>query len=81
MLASTTLSLLALAAAVHAHTGAFAPGMYCKGGNDPTKDDQNTNTVVNPLYQMGKSTWWFQHDRGCDTVPPPAGKNIFACIR
>ncbi|KAF2436172.1 hypothetical protein EJ08DRAFT_579062, partial [Tothia fuscella] len=74
MLASTTLSLLALVAAAQAHVGIYAPGMYCKGGSDPTKDDSNTNTVVNPLYNLAKADWWFQHDRGCDKVPPPEGE-------
>jgi hypothetical protein len=73
MLAST-LSLLALVAATQAHTGAWAPGMYCRGGPVAGEDNQNTNTVVNPLYQFSKEDWWFQHERGCDKVPPPAGE-------
>jgi hypothetical protein len=68
----TFLPLLALVATTTAHTAAWAPGMYCRGGADPTKDDQNTNLAVNPLYQLAKADWWFQHDRGCDKVPPPA---------
>jgi len=68
--------LLALGAATlaSAHTAAWAPGMYCRGGVDPTKDDQNTNLVVNPLYQLAQRDWWFQHDRGCDAVPPATGE-------
>ncbi|KAF2832451.1 hypothetical protein CC86DRAFT_280425 [Ophiobolus disseminans] len=46
--------------------------MYCRGGADATKDDQNTNLVVNPLYNLAKQDWWFQHHRGCDKVPPKA---------
>lgn len=26
--------------------------------------------VVNPLYNLPKSEWWMQHDRGCDQIPP-----------
>ncbi|KAI1193918.1 hypothetical protein F5X97DRAFT_312517, partial [Nemania serpens] len=68
------LALLALAVTAQAHTAAFAPGMYCKGGNKVGVDDQNTNTVVNPMYQLSLKDFWFQHDRGCDQVPPPAGE-------
>ena len=65
--------ILALASLASAHTGAFAPGMYCRGG--PTDvDDNNTNTVVNPLGDLTKSDWWFQHDRSCGAFPPPAGE-------
>lgn len=35
-----------------------------------SEDDQNTNTAVNPLYELPKSDWWMQHDRGCDAYPP-----------
>jgi hypothetical protein len=70
MLASTV-SFLALVAAAQAHIGAWAPGMYCRGGNNTAVDDQNTNLVVNPVYQLSKQDWWFQHDRGCDKAPPP----------
>ncbi|KAF2475468.1 uncharacterized protein BDR25DRAFT_279546 [Lindgomyces ingoldianus] len=48
--------------------------MYCRGGNDTTKDEPNTNLAVNPLYQLDKADWWFQHDRGCDAAPPAAGE-------
>ena len=72
MLPSLILSV-ALASLVSGHTGAFAPGMYCRGG--PTDvDDNNTNTVVNPLGDLTKSDWWFQNDRGCTKKPPPAGE-------
>lgn len=70
----TTILSLALATAITAHTAAWAPGMYCRGGNDTSVDNQNTNLAVNPLYDHTKEDWWFQHDRGCDAVPPPAGE-------
>jgi hypothetical protein len=70
----TTLLALGFTALASAHVAAFAPGMYCRGGPDPSVDNQNTNTVVNPLYQLAKEDWWFQHDRGCDKVPPKAGE-------
>jgi hypothetical protein len=73
MLASLSF-VLALAATASAHTAAWAPGMYCRGGNSTTTDDQNTNLAVNPLYQLSQKDWWFQHDRGCDGAPPAAGE-------
>jgi hypothetical protein len=57
-----------------AHVSAWARGMYCMGGPDPNKDDQNTNTIVRPLYDLPQNEWWFQHDRGCDEAPPPEGE-------
>ncbi|KAL3460260.1 hypothetical protein BJX64DRAFT_263498 [Aspergillus heterothallicus] len=56
-----------------AHTVAWTKGMYCFGGPDPTSESQNTNTAVNPLYNLTQPDWWFQHDRGCDAVPPAKG--------
>jgi len=44
--------------------------MYCFGGPNPGQDDQNTNTAVSPLFNLPKSQWWFQADRGCDRAPP-----------
>lgn len=70
----TTILYLALATGITAHTAAWAPGMYCRGGADPNKDDQNTNLAVNPLYNLTKKDWWFQHHRGCDAVPPKKGE-------
>ena len=64
---------LGCAIAVEAHVGVFTDGMFCRGGNDGT-DNQNTNLVVNPLYNMTKDNWWMQRDRGCDKVPPPEGE-------
>ncbi len=68
------LALLGLSTIAHAHTAAFARGMYCRGGPNPNQDDQNTNTAVNPLFGLSRAQWWFQADRGCDRVPPPAGE-------
>lgn len=68
----TALFSTALISLASAHTAAWAKGMYCRGGADPTKDEPNTRTAVDPLYNLTKQDWWFQHDRGCDLVPPPA---------
>ncbi|KAM0278761.1 hypothetical protein ACHAQH_004952 [Verticillium albo-atrum] len=65
---------LILAAAAEAHIGVFTDGMSCRGGNNPSIDDQNTNLVVNPLYNLSPSELWMQADRGCDKLPPPDGK-------
>lgn len=67
----TTLLTTAFSALASAHTAAWAQGMYCKGGPDPTTDDPTTSTAVKPLYRLLKEDWWFQHDRGCDAAPPP----------
>ncbi|CAI6097588.1 unnamed protein product [Clonostachys chloroleuca] len=65
-------SLLAISA--NAHVGTWNPGMYCKGGNNTNEDNQNTNLIVNPLYQLEKDVWWQQRDRGCHLAPPPDGE-------
>lgn len=64
--------VLALATTSFAHTAAWAPGMYCRNGTSGG-DDNNTNDAVNPLYNLTKADWWFQHDRLCDTFPPLPG--------
>ena len=64
---------LLLPALANAHIASFGPGMYCKGGLTG-ENNQNNNLPVAPLYQLTKDKWWFQHDRGCDTAPPPAGE-------
>lgn len=64
---------LGCAVAVEAHVGVFTDGMFCRGGNDGG-DNQNTNLVVNPLYNLTTDQWWMQRDRGCDKVPPPEGE-------
>jgi hypothetical protein len=66
-------ALLALVATSQAHTVGWAKGMYCLGGNVAGQDDPNTNTAVNPLYNLSFQDFWFQHDRGCDQVPPADG--------
>jgi len=68
--------VLAAVSQTEAHTAAFANGMYCRGGPNPGQDDQNTNTAVNPLYNLPRSQWWFQADRGCDRVPPAQGQYL-----
>ncbi|KAK5989550.1 hypothetical protein PT974_11077 [Cladobotryum mycophilum] len=67
---------VALASGAAAHTAAFAKGMYCEGGANPNQYDQNSNTPVNPLYQLPKSQWWMQADRGCKNVPPRNGESL-----
>lgn len=92
MAISLYVSVLAFSASVRAHTGFWAPGMYCKGvrnsvsycsfessfprdavrrsdrslilfdiismqGNTGT-DDQNSNAIVQPLYQLPFNQWW-----------------------
>ncbi|KAK3353235.1 WSC domain-containing protein [Lasiosphaeria hispida] len=64
----------ALATGATAHVAAWAKGMYCKGGNNASVDNQNTNTAVVPLYNLPFEDFWMQHDRGCDKVPPPSGE-------
>ncbi|KAF2682968.1 hypothetical protein K458DRAFT_419212 [Lentithecium fluviatile CBS 122367] len=66
-----TITLISLASA---HTAAWAKGMYCGNGPNPSVDSPNTNTAVSPLYMLNKEDWWFQHNRGCDAAPPPAGE-------
>ncbi len=56
-----------------AHIASFAKGMYCRSGLTG-ENNLNSNLPVNPLYQLSKKDWWFQHDRGCDGAPPPAGE-------
>jgi len=67
-------ALLALSSLAHAHHAAFANGMYCRGGPNPGDNDQNNNVPVWPVYQLTRAEWWFQHHRGCDRNPPPAGE-------
>jgi hypothetical protein len=73
MLAVTS-TLLAFIAVAQGHTFGFAKGMYCKGGNVTGVDDTNTNIPVGPLFNFTKAEFWFQAERGCDQVPPPAGE-------
>ncbi|OAP54840.1 hypothetical protein AYL99_11288 [Fonsecaea erecta] len=73
MAAALILSGLTLAGVVQAHIAAFAKGMYCENGTDPSNPNFNSNAPVSPLYNLTQDQWWFQHDRGCDGVPPPPG--------
>jgi hypothetical protein len=45
-----------------------------QNGSDPTHPNFNNNLPVDPLYNLTQDQWWFQHDRGCDKVPPPPGQ-------
>ncbi|KIX03945.1 uncharacterized protein Z518_07498 [Rhinocladiella mackenziei CBS 650.93] len=67
------LAALALSRVALAHIAAFAKGMYCENGTDPANPNVNSNAPVSPLYELNQEDWWFQHDRGCDKVPPPEG--------
>ena len=68
--------ILALSSLAEAHVAAFVKGMYCEGGNVTGVDNPNTNTAVNPLYELPKEEWWFQHVWSCDQFPPPAGEMV-----
>ncbi|KAH8652406.1 hypothetical protein BX600DRAFT_93495 [Xylariales sp. PMI_506] len=67
---------VAFATAANAHVAAWTKGMYCLNGTTPGSEDRNTNTAVNPLYNLTKSDWWMQHDRGCDQFPPADGDSL-----
>ena len=69
----TLLAAVILPALASAHIASWGPGMYCRGGL-PGQNNKNNNLPVAPLYQHSKADWWFQHDRNCDTAPPPAGE-------
>ncbi|CAJ2512527.1 Uu.00g055420.m01.CDS01 [Anthostomella pinea] len=73
---SSTFAILASAGYARAHTAAWVRGMYCLNGTSPGVDDSNTNTAVNPLWDLPKSQWWMQHDRGCDQFPPADGDSL-----
>lgn len=49
---------------------------HVKGGPDPNNYDPNSNTPVNPLYNLPKSQWWMQADRGCNNNPPKNGASV-----
>jgi hypothetical protein len=75
-LIQSSIILLILVSRSYAHTAAWHPAMWCFGGTDPTVDDQNTNTAVNPLYQLSFDDFWFQRGRGCLAAPPAAGEYL-----
>lgn len=66
-------ALLAVAAVANAHVIGWHKGMYCLNGTTAGVDEANNNVPVAPLYQLSKTNWWFQHDRGCDGFPPATG--------
>ncbi|KAF9476867.1 hypothetical protein BDN70DRAFT_881859 [Pholiota conissans] len=62
-----------LALGVNGHVAAWHKGMYCLNGTISGVDDQDTNSAVQPLYQLNKTDWWMHHFNGCDQFPPAAG--------
>jgi len=68
-----SLVVLAWSNVADAHVAAWARGMYCQGGPNPGQDDPNNNYPTWPVYQLPRSQWWFQADRGCDRAPPAQG--------
>ncbi|KAJ7454823.1 hypothetical protein FB451DRAFT_1279496 [Mycena latifolia] len=70
---SVILYTFLLAPLAGAHFAAWHKGMYCLNGTTPGFDDQNTNAIVNPLFNMKKEDWWFHHNNGCDQFPPADG--------
>ncbi|KAJ7723815.1 hypothetical protein B0H16DRAFT_1333847 [Mycena metata] len=65
--------VLSLGSLATAHFAAWHKGMYCLNGTTPGFDDENTNAIVNPLFNMTKDDWWFHHYNGCDEFPPAEG--------
>ncbi|KAF7375133.1 hypothetical protein MSAN_00399700 [Mycena sanguinolenta] len=56
-----------------AHVAAWHKGMYCLNGTTPGFDDQNANTIANPLFNLKKDQWWFHAVDKCDQFPPDQG--------
>ncbi|KAJ6448877.1 hypothetical protein C8R45DRAFT_1045484 [Mycena sanguinolenta] len=56
-----------------AHVAAWHKGMYCLNGTTPGFDDQNANTIANPLFNLTKKDWWFHAIDHCDQFPPDEG--------
>ncbi|KAJ7685992.1 hypothetical protein B0H17DRAFT_1072809 [Mycena rosella] len=67
------LLLLSLSGLTRAHFAAWHKGMYCLNGTTPGYDDDDTNAIVNPLFNLTKDDWWFHHYNGCDDFPPDEG--------
>ncbi|KAJ7445091.1 hypothetical protein FB451DRAFT_1412910 [Mycena latifolia] len=65
--------LLSLSRLTSAHFAAWHRGMYCLNGTIAGEDNQDTNDIVNPLFNMTKDDWWFHHYNGCDDFPPDEG--------
>jgi len=68
-----SLAVVFSALRVQAHIAAWHAGMYCQNGVLGT-DDPSNNDVVNPLFNLTFSDWWFHHNNGCDQFPPPEGE-------
>ncbi|EKG10038.1 hypothetical protein MPH_12865 [Macrophomina phaseolina MS6] len=47
--------------------------MYCRNGTEEGIDNGDNSAPVPPLYNLPKSKWWFQADRGCSSFPPDDG--------
>ncbi|KAF7368474.1 hypothetical protein MVEN_00170600 [Mycena venus] len=65
--------VLSLSGFAMAHFAAWHKGMYCLNGTTPGYDDNDTNDIVNPLFNLTKDDWWFHHYNGCDDFPPDDG--------
>ncbi|KAF7330347.1 hypothetical protein MVEN_02473000 [Mycena venus] len=65
--------LLFLSPFAVAHVAAWHKGMYCLNGTTPGFDDQNTNSIANPLFNLKKEDWWFHGIDHCDQFPPADG--------
>ncbi|KAJ6517256.1 hypothetical protein C8R47DRAFT_1000280 [Mycena vitilis] len=64
---------LSLSGLATAHFAAWHKGMYCLNGTTPGYDNNDTNDIVNPLFNLTKDDWWFHHNNGCDDFPPDEG--------
>ncbi|KAF8959239.1 hypothetical protein BDZ97DRAFT_1402066 [Flammula alnicola] len=58
---------------VNAHVAAWHKGMYCINGTTAGVEDEDTNSAVQPLFQLNKTDWWMHHFNGCDQFPPASG--------
>ncbi|KIY46927.1 hypothetical protein FISHEDRAFT_46370 [Fistulina hepatica ATCC 64428] len=56
-----------------AHQAAWVNGMYCKNGASNV-DNENTELVVTPLYQLSQAEWWFHNNTACLAYPPTDGE-------
>ncbi|KAJ7306921.1 hypothetical protein DFH08DRAFT_901384 [Mycena albidolilacea] len=65
--------VLSLGGLATAHFAAWHKGMYCLNGTTVGYDDNDTNSIVNPLFNLTKEDWWFHHYNGCDDLPPDDG--------
>ncbi|KAJ7580750.1 hypothetical protein C8J56DRAFT_794873 [Mycena floridula] len=82
-LALRALWLFSLLFPVQAHVSPWHPSMWCFNGAK-LDNDQDTNTMVVPLFGMEFKDWWMHHFQNCDQFPPadgqflelPAGENV-----